>query len=95
MEPLYITIARALREKPCRCSPASLARLAIRMMGAQKGQFLLINAFSEAFPEMPLGHLKRASRWHRVCDGGMSDAEFDQMLKPFIPRCTAHDDTPT
>lgn len=94
MEPLYITISRALRDEPCRCSPVALARLAIRMMGADKGQFFLINVFAEAFPEMPLRYLKQASRWHEVCRGGMSDEEFDHMLKPFIPVCAIHDDTP-
>jgi hypothetical protein len=64
------------------------------MMGADKGQFFLINAFAEAFPELPLGPLGRASRWHEVCRGGISDEEFDEMLKPFIPVCAIHDATP-
>ena len=34
--------------------------------------------------DVPLQQLKRASRWHRVCENGMSDEEFDAMLSQWI-----------
>jgi hypothetical protein len=55
------------------------------------GQFFLINVFCEAFPEIPLRQMKRASRWHGVCKDGLSDEEFNEMLRPFFDRSSLSD----
>lgn len=80
----YIELAALVRSAPSSLSPSKLAHLVIQKAEGEVGQFYLINVFAEAFPDIPLQQLKRASRWHCVCDNGMSDTEFDAILSPWI-----------
>lgn len=67
-------------------SPSQLARLVMEEAGGEAGQFFLINVLDEAFPEIPFRVIIRAGRWHQVCQDGMSDAEFDALLSPWLGR---------
>ena len=80
----FTEIAKLVRSARSRLKPSQLAYLVIEQADGEVGQFYLISVFAEAFPEIPLQQVKRASRWHCLCDNGMSDAEFDAMLSPWI-----------
>ena len=80
----YSEMAELIRAARANLAPSQLALMVIQHAEGEVGQFYLINVFAEAFPEVSLQQLKRASRWHRVCDNGMSDTEFDSMLSPWF-----------
>jgi hypothetical protein len=80
------SVAQELRDAVRHSSPSELAEIARNRCQGEMGQFFLINVFCEAFPEIPLRQMKRASRWHGVCIGGLSDEEFNEMLRPFFDR---------
>jgi len=80
----FTEIAKLVRSARSTLAPSQLAHLVIEKAEGEVGQFYLINVFAEAFPEIPLQQVKRASRWHCLCVDGMSDAEFDAILSPWI-----------
>ncbi|MCU0796291.1 MAG: hypothetical protein MUF31_10190 [Akkermansiaceae bacterium] len=80
----YSEMAELMRIARANMLPSQLAHMVILHADGDVGQFYLITVFAEAFPEVPLQQIKRASRWHRVCNNGMSDAEFDAMLSPWF-----------
>ena len=45
----------------------------------------MIAYFKRAFPEIPMRTLLDAGGWHRVSAGGLSDADFDALLRPWLP----------
>ena len=60
--------------------PHSLVRTLANMLGAELSQKVVVAGLKRAFPTLPLDVLLKASSWHRVSDGSMSDAEFDALL---------------
>jgi hypothetical protein len=45
----------------------------------------LVFYFFRAFGDIPLRVLRDAEGWHRVqASGGLSDAEFDELLSPWL-----------
>lgn len=57
-------------------------------MNGRLSQGILITFFKSAFPEIPLRVLLEAGAWHRVSGGGLTDAEFDALLAPWIHPAT-------
>jgi hypothetical protein len=47
-------------------------------------QSTLIFYFKRAFPSIPLRVMIAAGNWRQI-GGGMSDEEFDEMLRPWLP----------
>jgi hypothetical protein len=45
----------------------------------------MIVFFKHAFPEIPLRTLREAGGWHRLCEQGFSDREFDARLGQWLP----------
>ncbi len=45
----------------------------------------IVTYFKRAFPGIPLRTLLDAWAWHRVGAGGLSDSDFDALLRPWWP----------
>lgn len=54
--------------------------------GAKEGltQGTLVAYFKRAFPDLPLRVLLDAGAWNRVSGGGMTDAQFEEHLMPWL-----------
>jgi hypothetical protein len=79
-------VLEALRSKRGRQTPVELAELLDRLTGGHRSQGTLVMYFKRAFPEIPLRVVIDASAWSRVRDGvvGLSDAEFNELLRPWL-----------
>jgi hypothetical protein len=44
----------------------------------------LITYFKRAFPEIPLQVLREAGGWTKLSGGGLSDHEFETLLRPWL-----------
>jgi len=62
-----------------------LGELLSTLLDDRLSQGSLISYFKRSFPEIPLRTVTEASAWSRV-GGDLSDAEFNAMLKPWLPR---------
>lgn len=73
-----------LRAHRNRLSAVELAELL--RDGASEGltQGTLVTYFKRAFPDLPLRVLLDAGAWIRVSDGGMTDAQFEEHLMPWL-----------
>ncbi len=77
-------IVAELHDRAPICSPSQLAELACRLLRDKAHQSSLIHVLAESFPFVSLRSLIVASRWHGVCQGGMSDEECDEILAPWF-----------
>ena len=77
-------VISALQNAPPGTSAVDLAELVAASIGVEVGQFSLVTYFKRAFPAIPLRLLLDAGAWHRVSDGGMSDDEFNDLLRPWL-----------
>jgi hypothetical protein len=77
-------ILEVLRAQRNRLSAVELAE--ILRDGAKEGltQGTLVTYFKRAFPDLPLRVLLDAGAWCRVSDGGMTDAQFEEHLTPWL-----------
>ena len=80
----FTEIAEQMRNASAGATPSELAKLVLREAERSVGEFYLANVFAEAFPKVPLNVLMRASHWHGVSEGGMSDERFDSLLSPYL-----------
>jgi hypothetical protein len=80
-------ILRALRSSEM--TPIEAANLLAELNGGQLSQGILIAYFQRAFPDIPLRVLLDASAWSRISGGGLEDAEFEALLRPWFAG-TAH-----
>ena len=75
-------VARLQREGATR-TPVELAELLGSLAGGLS-QGKIVTFFKRAFPAIPLKALLDAGGWHRLSDGGLSDGEFNALLRPWI-----------
>jgi hypothetical protein len=78
-------VAAALRDASHRMSPAATARLLDSLLPEGLRQDTLIFHFKRALPEIPLKVLLDAQAWNAVGPGDVTDAEFNEMLRPWWP----------
>ncbi len=66
-------------------SATELAEILDHLTGGGLSQGTLITYFKRAFPRVPLPVLQDAAMWSRVGGGSMSDAQLDELLRPWLP----------
>jgi hypothetical protein len=66
-------------------SATELAELLDKLTGGGLSQGTLITYFQRSFPTVPLWVLQNAGMWRRVSGGPMSDAELNELLRPWLP----------
>lgn len=81
-----------LRAKVDRLTAVQLADLLGTMAPEGLSQGTIVTFFHRAFPGIPLRTLLDASGWSRVSGGGMSDDDFNRVLRPWIPTPSRQDD---
>ena len=79
------SIVTQLRRFGRGATAVDIAGILQEMFGGTLSQGALITYFKRAFPEIPLRVLLEAGAWNRVSDGGLSDAEFDELLRGWLP----------
>lgn len=77
-------ITAALRSASKTMTAVELAELAGKLTGTGPTQSIVVTAFKQAFPTIPLRVLLEAGAWMRVSDGGMTDEEFNELLRPWL-----------
>lgn len=77
-------IVETLRTRREGSTATELAELLDGLTGGGLSQGALVTYFSRAFPSIPLRTLLDAGAWHRLSDGAVSDAQFNEMLGPWI-----------
>ncbi len=87
-------VVACLRSEAGRLTAVQLADLLGTMAPEGLSQGTIVMFFHRAFPEIPLRTLLDASGWSRVSGGGMSDDDFNRVLKPWIPTPSRKDDEP-
>lgn len=78
-------IVAALRAVSPTSSPAQVAEVLNHLLEGQLTQGALITYFRRAFPATPLRALLDAGGWSRVSSGGLTDEQFNNLLRPWIP----------
>jgi hypothetical protein len=78
-------IVAALRAVSAASSPVEVAEVLNGLLGGQLTQGALVTYFKRAFPATPLRALLEAGGWSRVAGGGVTDEQFNEMLKAWIP----------
>lgn len=81
MEEEIIASLRSLRG---RLTAVELAEFVGTNFADGLSQGSLVTFFQRAFPEIPLRVLLDAGAWHRVSGGGLSDSEFNVLLRPWL-----------
>jgi len=64
--------------------PVAIANKLNHLTDGGLTQFTLVSYFKRAFPEIPLRTLIEAGAWQRVSDGGVSDEEFNTLLRQWV-----------
>lgn len=77
-------ILDVLRRERARRTATQLADLLEQLTGEKVSQTAMVMYFKRALPNIPLGVLLEAGAWNRVSNGGLSDAGFDEMLRPWL-----------
>jgi hypothetical protein len=77
-------ITAALRSAKGTMTAVELAELAGKLAGTGPTQSTIVMAFKQAFPAIPLRVLLEAGAWMRVSGGGMTDEEFNELLRPWL-----------
>lgn len=75
----------ALRDASRRASPAATARLLDSLLPEGLRQDTLIFYLKRALPGIPLKVLLDAQAWNAVGPGNVTDAEFNDILRPWWP----------
>jgi len=76
-------IVAALRANRRR-SAVELADLLDQLTHGGLSQGSMITYFQRAFPDIPLRVLLDAGAWKRLSDGGLSDEQFNELLRKWI-----------
>jgi hypothetical protein len=66
-------------------SATELAELLDHLAGGGLSYGTLVTYFKRAFPRVPLRVLLDAGRWSRIGGNSMSDAQLDELLRPWLP----------
>ena len=77
-------ILAVLRNVAIRAVPSEVALVLDEMCDEGLTQGTLVTYFKRAFPSTPLRVLLAASGWTRVCDGALSDDDFNELLRPRV-----------
>ncbi|WP_224364743.1 hypothetical protein [Hyalangium versicolor] len=77
-------IVTALREQKQQRTAVELAELLDQLTSGGLSQSTLVTYFKRAFPSLPLHILLESGAWSRVSDGGLSDEEFNRLLRPWL-----------
>ena len=78
-------IVRRLQEAGPQLEPSALAELLHRLTDGGLSQGTIVTYFKRAFPAIPLRVLLEVGAWHRVGGGELSDEQFNEMLRPWLP----------
>ncbi|MCK6525256.1 hypothetical protein L6R49_27945 [Myxococcota bacterium] len=82
--PTTMTIER-MRGRATDAPATDVARALQDLLPRAATQTDIVFSFKLAFPDIPLLRLVEASVWSGVCEGGLSDEEFNAALGPWIP----------
>ncbi len=77
-------IIDALRAEAGRCTAVQLAELLGKSLSGKLTEGAIVTYFKRAFPSVPLRVLRDAGAWNRVSQGGLSDDDFNKLLRPWI-----------
>lgn len=77
-------IIEKLQSIESRLSPVDLALFLGGCLPNGISQFQLFMYFKAAFPQIPFARLQQAMAWGRISDGGLDDAGFNDLLRPWI-----------
>jgi hypothetical protein len=61
-----------------------LAELLNRLTLGRLSQSTIVTYFKRAFPDIPLRILLEAGGWSRVGGGTLGDADFNDLLRPWV-----------
>jgi hypothetical protein len=85
-------VVAVLRAGHRRLTAVELAELLGRLTGGKLSQGTLVTYFKRAFPDIPLRVLLDAGGWHRVSGGGLTNEDFDTVLRQWLgPETQPHD----
>lgn len=79
-------IVTILQQDGRRLEPVAVAELLDRLTDGGLSQGSIVTYFKRAFPSIPLRVLLEAGGWHRVGGRALSDEQFNELLRPWIPR---------
>lgn len=79
-------IVTILQQDGRRLEPVGVAELLDRLTDGGLSQGSIVTYFKRAFPSIPLRVLLEAGGWHRVGGHALSDEQFNELLRPWIPR---------
>lgn len=85
-------VVACLRSEAGRLTAVQMAELLGTLAPEGLSQGTIVTFFRGAFPEIPLRTLLDASGWSRVSGGGMSDNDFNRILRRWIPTPSRQDD---
>jgi hypothetical protein len=85
------TAVAALRAVAQHKSPTDTARMLETLVPEGLTQSKMTFYLKRAFPEIPLKVIIDAQLWERVGPGSITDAEFDEMLRPWWPPSESED----
>lgn len=77
-------VISALRAAAGQKTACQMAELLGTWLDGGLTQGAIVTYFKRAFPAIPLRVLLQAEVWTRVNAGGMTDAEFDALLGPWL-----------
>jgi hypothetical protein len=77
-------LVAALRSARGQLTAIELAELLDNLTGGSISQGEIVTYFKRAFPDLPLKVLLDAGAWSRVSDGGLSDEDFNALLRPWL-----------
>jgi hypothetical protein len=78
-------IIEALRLEGTGLTGVQLAELLDKLTAGQLSDATMVTYFKRAFPAIPLKVLLDAGRWKRVSYCDLSDEEFNELLRPYLP----------
>lgn len=79
-------IVTVLQQDGRRLEPVAVAELLDRLTNGGLSQGAIVTYFKRAFPSIPLRVLLEAGGWYRVGGHALSDEQFNELLRPWIPR---------
>ena len=78
-------VVTALRAASRHSTPAVTARLLESLLPEGLRQDTLVFYLKRAVPDVPLKVLLDTQAWNAIGPGSITDAEFDEMLRPWWP----------
>jgi hypothetical protein len=78
-------IIATLQQEGQRLPAVALAELLDRLTNGGLSQGAIVTYFKRAFPAVPLRILLESGGWVRVGGGALSDEQFNELLRPWVP----------